>query len=160
MLKSRYQHFGDQTAEHIVVLQELITAIGGDPGYVSPSARAMEKLDHGALEATFMLDGSVDVLTRELLMLDAVVLAETVDHANWQSIAAMGDALGTGPAKDAFAAATARVGPEEDDHIGWATQRRAQLVHLQATRPVVTAVAATAETAMEWVKGWFADDPS
>jgi len=158
MLKSKYEHFGDQTTEHITVLQELITSIGGDPGYVSASARAMEKLDHGALEATFMLDGSLDIMTRELAMLDAVVLAETVDHANWRAIADMGTALSDGPSKDAFAAATGRVCPEEDDHLGWATQKRAQMIHLQATRPVVTGMAASAESALQWIKGLFSSD--
>jgi hypothetical protein len=159
-LGAKYSHFGDETEEHIVVLRDLVTAIGGDPGYVSPSARATEKLDHGALEATFMLDGSLDIMTRELAMLDAVVLAETVDRANWQAIESIGAELPDGPDKDAFAAATDRVCPQEDDHLSWAHQKRAELVHLQATRPLVTSMAATAETALAWFKGLFSSDPT
>jgi len=155
MLKSKYEHFGDETEEHIAVLLDLVVAIGGDPGYVSASARATEKLDHGALEATFMLDGSLDIMTRELAMLDAVVLAETVDRANWLAIEQIGAELSDGDAKAAFTAASDRVRPQEDEHIGWATEKRAQLVHLQATRPVITGMAATAESAMDWFKGLF-----
>ena len=160
MLQAKYRHFGDETEEHITILQELITAIDADPGYVSASARATEKLDHGALEATFMLDGSLDIMTRELAMLDAVVLAETADRANWEAIAEIAAELPDGPAKDAFERATEQVRPQEDEHLAWAQQKRAQLVRLQATRPVVTSVAATAESAIDWFKGLFASDPA
>ena len=149
MLEAKYEHFGDETEEHVLALQDLITAVGGEPGYVSPSARATEKLDHGALEATFMLDGSLDIMTRELVMLDAVVVAETMDRANWQAIEQIGSELSDGPHKDAFTAATSRVCPQEDDHLAWAQQKRAQILHLQATRPLVTGMAATAESALE-----------
>jgi rubrerythrin len=158
MLKSRYEHFGDETEEHITILRNLVAAIGADPGYVSASARATEKLDHGALEATFMLDGSLDIMTRELAMLDAVVLAETVDRANWQAIEQIGDALPDGPDREAFVDAVARVAPQEDEHLTWAQTKRAQLIQLQATRPLVTSMAASAETAMEWFKGLFSSD--
>jgi len=156
MLKSKYEHFGDETEQHVLILQELISALGADPGYVSPSARATEKLDHGALEATFLLDGSLDVMTRELAMLDAVVLAETVDQANWLAIEQIGTELPEGRAKEALVAAAEKARPQEDEHIAWATQKRAQLIHLQATRPLVTGMTATAEAAMEWFKGLFA----
>jgi hypothetical protein len=159
MLKARYERFGNETEEHIVVLGELVTALGGESGYVSPMARATEKMDHGALEATFVLDGSLDLMTREMAMLDAVVLAETIDRANWLAIEAIGEALPDGPAKDAVTAAAERVRPQEDDHLGWALDKRAQLTHLQATRPLVTGLAATAEQAMDWFKGLFRDDP-
>jgi len=160
MLKTRYAHFGDETEEHVTVLRELISAIGGDPGYVSASARATEKLDHGALEATFMLDGSLDIMTRELAMLDAVVLAETVDHANWQAIEQIGSELPEGADKEAFLEATNQVRPQEDEHLSWALNKRAQLIHLQATRPLIASMAATAESAIEWFKGLFSDEPS
>ena len=159
-LGSTYAKFGDETEEHIKILRDLVTTIGADPNYVSPSARATEKLDHGALEATFMLDGSLDIMTRELAMLDAVVLAETIDRANWQAIEAIGAELAAGPDKDAFTAATTEVRPQEDDHLAWAQLTRAQLVHLQATRPTTTGIAATAEAALDWFKGLFAGDPA
>lgn len=159
MLRSKYEHFGDETEDHILVLNDLIATVGGDHGYVSPSARATEKLDHGALEATFMLDGSLDLMTAELAMLDAVVVAETIDRANWDAIAQLSDELPDGAAKDAFRSAAEQVLPQEDDHLAWAQLKRSQLVHLQATRPVVAGVAATAEAAVAWINDLFADDP-
>jgi hypothetical protein len=36
-------HFGDETTEHVETLEGLIAGLGGDPGYISPAARATEK---------------------------------------------------------------------------------------------------------------------
>jgi rubrerythrin len=156
ILQRRYQEFGRETTEHIGILQELITTLGGDPGYVSPSARATEKLDAGAVEATFVLDGSIDIMTKELLMLDAVLLAETVDHGNWELIEELGEKL-EGPAQEAVQAACAKVRPQEDDHVKWAHQMRKRMVMMQATRPLTAGVAAAGEELMTWFKGLFAD---
>lgn len=160
MLKARYEQFGNETEEHIAALSELAIALGGEPGYVSPMARATEKLDHGALEATFMLDGSLDMMTREMAMLDAVVVAETIDRANWMALADIGEQLPDGPAKDAVVGATSRYLGQEEEHIGWALAKRAELTRLQATRPVMSDLAASAEQAVDWFKGLFRDDPS
>jgi hypothetical protein len=43
MLRSRYNDFGRESEQHIRILEELILALGGDPGYVSPSADAAVK---------------------------------------------------------------------------------------------------------------------
>jgi len=158
MLKGRYEHFGNETEEHVDVLRTLISNIGGDPGYVSPSARGTEKLDHGALEATFALDGSLDLMTRELVMLDAVVLAETVDHANWQAINQITQHLPAGGEQDAFQHAVDAVLPQEQDHIGWATTMRCRLVLLQATHPHVAGLAAGAETLIDQIRTLFSDE--
>jgi hypothetical protein len=158
MLKRRYEEYGKETENHIVVLQDLITALGGDPGYVSPSARATEKLDTGTVEATFAIDGSVDLMTKELLMLDAVVLAETVDHANWKMIEQIGGELDDGTAGAAFDAAVSEVLPQEDQHIMWASQTRKRMIAMQATSPVTAGVVETAEQVMSRVTSWFDGD--
>ena len=83
VLKQKYAHFGNQTVEHVEVLETLVSRLGGDPGYVSPAARVTEKSGIGLLESTFLLAGSVDLMTQELVMPDAVLLAEAKEHANW-----------------------------------------------------------------------------
>ena len=88
MLKRRYETFGEETLHHVEVLEQLITTLGGNPNYVSPNARAVHGMDSNLVESTFMLNGALDVMTREMAMLDAVFLAESMDHANWQLLAA------------------------------------------------------------------------
>jgi len=157
MLKGRYEEYGQQTEQHVVVLQSLIAALGGEPGYVSPSARATEKLDTGAVQATFMLDGSLDLMTKELLMLNAVVLAETIDHSNWELIEQLSEQLDEGPAKEAFRDACAEVRPQEDDHVMWAMETRRRMITMQASSHMMQGVAATAENLVNRISSWFDD---
>ena len=81
-LRAQYERFGAETREHVDKLEELITAAGGDPQYVSAAARATEKAGAGLLESTFLLGGAIDPLTAEVAMLEAVMLAEAKDRAN------------------------------------------------------------------------------
>jgi hypothetical protein len=155
MLQRAYESFGAETEEHIEVLEELVTALGGDPCYVSPSARATEKMDASILESTFLLGGSVDVMTQELVMLDAVLLAETRDHANWSGLADLVPSFPAGEARDAVQRAVDRVEPQEDEHLEWATSTRKKLIALQAKSTVAGTLAATAEEAMARIKGWL-----
>jgi hypothetical protein len=159
MLKRRYEKFAEQAERTIVRLQDLITELGGEPGYVSPSARATEKLDQGALEATFILDGSLDILTRELAMLDAVVLAFTVDNSNWELLTEIGGEL-DGPAGEAISQVVRVVQPDVAANTAWAMQTRKRIVLMQAKHPVMAGVQATAEAALDWFKGLFNDDPT
>ena len=66
MLKKKYEEFGRETLEHVTIFEGLIADGGGDPAYVSPAARAVQGSDTKLLESTFMLAGSVDVMTQEM----------------------------------------------------------------------------------------------
>jgi rubrerythrin len=78
----RYQHFQSETEEHVCLLEEAIQRLGGDPIYVSPTARMTEYMGVKIMEP-ILLAGSVDDTTMELTCLEAVILAETKDRANW-----------------------------------------------------------------------------
>jgi hypothetical protein len=157
MLKRRYEQFAEQAERTVGRLQQLVVDLGGEPGYVSPSARATEKLDQGAVEATWILDGSLDILTRELAMLDAVVLAFTVDNSNWELLAELAGELG-GSAGSALTEVVEVVQPDVAANTAWAMQTRKRIVMMQAKHPVMAGVQATAEGALDWFKGLFADD--
>lgn len=159
ILRRRYEEFGEETLTHVTVLEELITALGGDPGYVSPSARATEKLDMGALEGSFLLSGSVDLMTQELVMLNAVLLAEAIDHSNWETMAALGEACPEGPAKEAMVRAVGQVLPQEEEHITWARDMRQRMILLQARSKAMAMVGATAETVMAKISSMLDDAP-
>lgn len=147
-LKTKYTSFGEETERHAEILGDLIVAIGGDPMYVSPMARATEATDGRLLESTFMLAGSVDVMTAEMVMLDAVLLAETIDRGNWLAIEAVAPDMADGALTERFTAAVREVLLEEDLHLEWAAQTRLRMVKLQASSRWATSAAATAE---EWV---------
>ncbi|HEX2578501.1 MAG TPA: ferritin-like domain-containing protein [Aquihabitans sp.] len=160
VLQRKYVEFGEETHEHIAVLEQLLTELGADPQYVSPSARATEKMDTSILESTFLLEGSVDIMTQELVMLDAVLLAETRDHANWSGLRDLVPMFPEGPARDAVQRAVDQVEDQEDEHLEWAKRTRKKLIAMQAKSTVMTTVAATAEDLMARVKGLFDGSPA
>lgn len=155
VLKQRYEHFGTETLEHVEILENLIRQLGGDPMYVSPAARATEKADTGLLESTFMLAGSIDLMTREMVMLDAVMLAEAKDHANWSGLSKMIDTFPEGDVRARVREAVAQVEPQEDEHLGWAQDMRHKMIAMQASSGPMTAAAAKAEEAVARIKDWF-----
>jgi rubrerythrin len=125
-LKARYQAFGRQTDRHREWLVRAITSLGGDPSYVSPTARiAQAKAD--ALLATALLAGTLSPEEMEANDLQNVLLAETVDHGNWQVLQRLLRGTGNLDVRIALEDAVREVGAEEDTHLGWARERLGQL---------------------------------
>lgn len=131
-LQSKYREFGAETEEHIRIFEELIAACGGQPGYVSPTARLTEALDMKMHEAALMLPDGADQQTLELAILESVMLAESKCHSNWTLIQKMAAELPEGPALTAFQNAVAQVESQEDEHIRWARDTWEQLIMTQA----------------------------
>ena len=124
-LKQRYREFGEQTARHREVLARCITALGGDPNYVSPTARLAQFKSTKLLESAIVVDGLApeDV---ELADLENVWLAETKCHDNWTLLHQLADQAAA-PMQQALQQAVAEVEQEEDEHVRWAHDMHAQL---------------------------------
>ena len=131
--RQRYEEFGAETLDHVRILEELIVASGGDPHYVSPSARASEKAGAGLVESTWAIAGSVDPLTAELAMLEAVLLAEAKDHGNWELLDMLADQMAAGDVRSQLEAAVATVLAQEQEHHGWAAFARTRLLYTGIT---------------------------
>jgi hypothetical protein len=158
VLQARYEQYGEQTVRHVEILEELIVASGGNPAYVSPLARAVEAADSKALEATYLGSGGIDVMSAEMAMLDAVFMAETVDHANWEALGQLAEALPDGATKTQLSVAVAEVERHEDEHLEWARSTRARLTMLQASSSMLTGAAAAGEALVAQVRSWFSGD--
>lgn len=126
--RERYEHFLEETTRHVELLEELISSAGGDPHYVSPAARATEKAGAGLVESTYLLGGSIDPMTAELAMLEAVMLAEAKDHQNWELLAQVSSAMAEGDLRAQFERVTAEVLAQEEEHYGWSHAARAELL--------------------------------
>lgn len=127
-LSERYEELGAETLAHVEVLEALVTAAGGNPSYVSAQARATEGLDAKLVESTYLASGTLDPLTAELAMLDAVILAETIDNANWALLEQLAGAMLEGELRSALEAAVSAVRAQETEHLGWATSTKQQLL--------------------------------
>jgi len=132
-LRHNYELFGAETREHIGKLEMLIIEAGGDPNYVSPSARATERAAGGILESTYLLSGSVDAWTAEFVMLEAVMLAEAKDHSNWELLAQLAIGMTGTPLAELMLNTTEEVFAQEEEHYDWARETRARLLFQQAT---------------------------
>ena len=158
VLQAKYREFGEQTERHVEILEGLIGAAGGNPNYVSAHARGIEAMDSYILQSTFLANGPLDPMTSEMTMLDAVFLAETIDHANWSSLRDLTMTMNEGGLRDAFLAAVDEIEDEEDAHLGWARETRATLTLLQARDSVLATAGAKAGELVARVRNWFADD--
>lgn len=156
-LKAKYEEFGRETAHHREVLVRLIERLGGDPNYVSPTARVAQFKAAKLLESSMVIDG-LSEQELELSDLENVLLAETKDHADWSLLHQMAEKAGEsgvsgaaqkvgsmagagltaakgGPTEqvdrdllaDALQEAVAEVGPEEDEHLRWAREQFSQM---------------------------------
>jgi|GEM_PF-913966 len=160
MLKARYEQFGEETERHVQLLEALVTALGGDPLYVSPAARAVEGMDSHLLQSTYLLTGSVDLVVQERVMLDAVFVAETICHSNWQMLIAICEAMPEGPVRDEMQVVVDEVDDQEDEHLDWARSTREQLTLLQAKSSFVAGAQLKMEEMVARVKEWFSTGPT
>jgi rubrerythrin len=125
-LKERYQEFGQETDRHRTILTSLIRDLGGDPDHVSPTARAAQAKSEALLQSA-LVSGPLSPEEREASDLENVVLAETKDHADWELLGQLAEQLPSEKARKAIEAAVAEVGPQEDEHLGWAQAKLAAL---------------------------------
>jgi len=125
-LRQRYEEFGRQTARHREVLTRLIQQLGGDPNYVSPTARAAQVKAAKLVESALVVDGLAPIEI-QISDLENVLLAETKDHADWQLLSQLATQPIDDAVKQAVAAAVKEVEQEEDRHVEWARQTLGQL---------------------------------
>jgi rubrerythrin len=153
-LRSKYEEFGAQTERHVEILEQLITDAGGSPMYVGPTARAVLGSDTNLLESTFVLSGSVDLVTAELAMLDAVFLAESMDHANWTLLAQLAAQLDDTPWAEPLRAAVDEVLEQEAEHLTWATRTKAQLVTFLASSDGTATLSDSDAELVDHIQAW------
>src|SRR5918999_1400965 len=117
-LKAKYEEFGRETSHHREVLVKLITELGGDPNYVSPTARVVQYKSSKLLESALLVDGLAQPEI-DCADLENVLLAETKDHANWHLLSQLAEQA-SGDIKKALQAAVDEVESQEDEHLEWA----------------------------------------
>ena len=132
-LKQRYLAFGEETARHREILVRLIERLGGDPAYVSPTARRAQARA-AALQQSALVAHGLSQPELEAADLENVLLAETKDHADWHLLQLLAGQAEDPAVRAALEEAVPRVEAEEDEHLRWArdelaerTLRRVQL---------------------------------
>jgi hypothetical protein len=132
-LVQRYTAFGEETARHREILVRLIERLGGDPAYVSPTAR-LAQAKAAALLQTALVAGGLSQPEREAADLANVLLAETKDHADWHLLQQLGAQVDDAAVRTAFEETVPRVEEEEDEHLSWARDTLTERTLLRVTR--------------------------
>ena len=125
-VRERYQEFAEQTDRHRTVLIQLIERLGGDPSYVSPTAR-LAQLKAASLLETAIRVGGLSVEELEANDLENVLLAETKDHANWHLLEQLFQQMEDPQVGMAIEEAVREVEPQEDTHLEWARTTLSQM---------------------------------
>jgi hypothetical protein len=99
------------------------------PGTSALRHGATTTADTALLESTFPPTGSIDLMTQELVMLDAVLLAEAKDHANWSCLAVLAENMSEGETRDALREAVGTVFPQAEERFGWGVGARGNPPH-------------------------------
>lgn len=118
-MKRHYQDFGKETMRHREILVRLIEQLGGDPSYISPTARLAQVKTSGLLEATMKVSG-LSQQEKEANDLENLLLAETKDHSDWHLLQRLVEQVDDAKVKAALQGIVAEVEQEEDTHLSWA----------------------------------------
>jgi hypothetical protein len=155
VLKAKYKGFAEKGLRHVEVLENAVSDMGGDPQYVAPVARAVEAADDAMLYSTFKLNGSIDVMTQEAVMLDAFLLASTRAHENLSTLQDLANRLPDGTLQDSLRRAVESCEEDKDEQLAWAKDMRKKMIEAQSTSKTAAAVGSKAEELVATVKGWF-----
>jgi hypothetical protein len=103
----------EQEHAHVLLVQELIRAIGGDPTAVTPCANLQATASKGIGEVL------VDPRTSFVECLETILVAELADHESWESLARTAQSLDDGD----LTAKIKQAQQTEDEHLmkvrGW-----------------------------------------
>jgi hypothetical protein len=111
MHRTQLEKFLDQTRRHVELCDEMMEAADADQSYGSPGAEAAERKARGLI-STEVPEELVDLNNFENL-----VLAETKDHWNWETLSAVAGEVSEVNLKRVVSRAVREVQKQEVDHL-------------------------------------------
>lgn len=121
-LREEWEKYLDQTRMHVEVLRHVCAAFGLDPDHQIPGRIVVRSLGEALVKAMHMAIDAGNPEAAQLVACEAVVLAETKDHLNWELLGKCAERL-KGPRAKALRAACERIEDQEDEHLyhtsGW-----------------------------------------
>jgi len=137
-LRDEWESYLDQTANHVAILTRVCHSLGLDPGERTPGCDVVQDTGKALVLAMKKALASGNTTAAELVACEAVVLAETKDHANWELIGECAKAL-NGDIGPVLSEAYAQVEDQEDEHLyhtkGWCRELWLKSLGLKAVIP-------------------------
>jgi hypothetical protein len=126
--EDKLTQFLRQTERHVELCTELLDAAGGDSNYRSPGAEAAQHKAQGLLSA------KVPPEMADVNNIENLVLAETKDHWNWETLASIAPRIGDPQLKRMAAKAVSEVRKQEQMHLEWNEKTLSKLAMESAMR--------------------------
>lgn len=127
-LRSKLEHFHQETERHVELCEQLLDAAGGDESNPGPGAEAAEHKAQGLLTA------EVPEEMADINNIENLVLAETKDNWNWEMLGSLLDKLENGDLKKMASRAVREVRKQESNHLAWNEKTLTQLALEAAQR--------------------------
>jgi rubrerythrin len=132
--EDKLNEFLRQTERHVELCTEMLEAAGGDSGYKSPGAQAAEYKAEGLISA------QVPPEMTDLNNIENLVLAETKDHWNWETLASIAPKIGDAGLKRMATKAVSEVRRQETAHLNWNEQTLSKLAMESSMHPAAESV--------------------
>jgi predicted metal-dependent hydrolase len=137
-LKQEWQEYLEQTQHHEQVLRHVCAQLGIDPEQETPGREIVRATAEALIGNMDLALETADVNQAEIIAAEAITLAETKDHLNWQLIGIISDEA-EGRMGEVLREAYDQVEDEEDEHLshtrGWARELWAKALGLAAELP-------------------------
>lgn len=137
-LRSEWKTYLEETRRHEEVLLDLIEAFGLDSNARPPGREIVAGIGKALLGSMRTARATLTPEQAELVACEAVVLAETKDHLNWELLAHVAK-HGSHAQLPALKAAVEEVETEEDHHLyhtkGWCRESWIQALGFAAVLP-------------------------
>lgn len=137
-LKEEWEEYLEQTQQHVLIVQDVLTKLGLDPNEETPGRKVVRHIGEALVESMEMALNEGEPGAAQLVATEAVVLAETKDHQNWHLI---GEIIknAKGELARALKDAHEQVEPEEDEHLyhtkGWSRELWIESLGMKAVLP-------------------------
>lgn len=137
-LGEEWQKYLEETERHVEVLKGVLEAFGLNPAARTPSREIVGGIGEALVASMRKAKATLTPEQAEIVACEAVVLAETKDHSNWELLAHVAT-HGSHPQLKVLKAAVDEVEDEEDHHLyhtkGWCRESWIQALGFPAVLP-------------------------
>jgi len=137
-LKEEWEKYLEETEKHVQVLHDACLQLEVDPEEMTPGRQITHDKGAALVASMEAALGTGDKEMAQCVAAEAVVLAETVDHFNWQLIGEVAKKMGGAQGK-ALKEAYEEVEDEEDEHLyhskGWLRELALEGLGMDAKLP-------------------------
>jgi ferritin-like metal-binding protein YciE len=163
-LRQEWQKYLEETENHVRIVTKAFADLGLDPEVETPGRAVVRFKGQSLVQSMEMALADAKPAAAQLVAAEAVVEAETKDHANWELIGKVAEKA-TGKMASVLLDAFQQVEEEEDQHLyhtmGWARELWIEFLGMPAVLPppeeqkkVTTAIGASrAEQARDEMVG-------